>query len=129
MTDLNPFTQYAQPRRRRNLSAQKRKKGRVTTQALGEEGGSGSEFVITTQALGEEGGNDWDLVVTTQALGEEGGSARTPIAVEPITPYGGQGLGAGLAKGQGWPGDAFGGVPGNASPFPAQTPWPAPPLS
>ena len=37
---------------------------RVTTQAVGEEGG---EIIITTLALGEEGGT-----VTTQALGEEG---------------------------------------------------------
>jgi hypothetical protein len=41
---------------------------RITTQALGEEGGE-----VTTLAVGEEGGG-----VTTQALGEEGGVIRPP---------------------------------------------------
>ncbi len=43
--------------------------GRVTTYAVGEEGGGRPRQNVTTYALGEEGGGR----VTTQALGEEGG--------------------------------------------------------
>lgn len=44
-----------------------------TTMALGEEGGSSAD--ITTKAVGEEGGGSADI--TTKAMGEEGGSSVT----------------------------------------------------
>jgi hypothetical protein len=54
----------------RNL---RREDNRVTTQALGEEGGGyGGDGRYTTQALGEEGGRSGDGRYTTYALGEEG---------------------------------------------------------
>lgn len=64
----------------------KKRKDRITTQAIGEEGGGGRP---TTKAIGEEGGGGkpWPSTkmrgeegggtVTTLALGEEGGTATT----------------------------------------------------
>lgn len=50
--------------------------GRMTTQAIGEEGGGGGSGGgnATTLATGEEGGGRY----TTQAIGEEGGSGPRP---------------------------------------------------
>ncbi len=51
--------------------------GRMTTMAVGEEGGG----TVTTQALGEEGGG----TMTTMALGEEGGGAKSTFTAKVTT--------------------------------------------
>ena len=54
----------------------RRRKGRVTTQALGEEGGGRP----TTKAIGEEGGGG-KPGPSTRMRGEEGGGTATTLAV------------------------------------------------
>jgi hypothetical protein len=68
----NPFTRYEVP-------GKKKDEQKMTTMAVGEEGGKkpGKPGHVTTKAIGEEGGGKPGHV-TTKALGEEGGTKPPP---------------------------------------------------